>query len=302
MPTIGDARRRFNVRFYVVAMMFLLFDVEIVLLWPWAILFYDVCVRGNTAAQAAIGMDKASLFGAIAIFFVILVVGYVYDWGRACPIAGLSVVEVRRWRWQITGKIRDGTSPGESEDFLTTRLGTWCSFSRNWSRKNSLWPLPFATACCGIELMATARAATTWPDSGEVMRFSPRQADLLICAGRVGHQDDAGSAAIYMQMTEPKWVISMGGLRLHGRSVRRVRDDSGHRPVHAGGRLRAGLPAASGSVDPGRDGHPADRGARGREVQPGAGQGLPVGHSRTYDLGVRRPRDRARNKRWPRTR
>ncbi len=63
---------------------FLLFDVEIVLLWPWAILFYDVCVRGNTAAQAAIGMDKASLFGAIAIFFVILVVGYVYDWGRAC--------------------------------------------------------------------------------------------------------------------------------------------------------------------------------------------------------------------------
>lgn len=82
MPPIGDARRRFNVRFYVVAMMFLLFDVEIVLLWPWALLFYDVSVRGSTAAEAAAGFDKATLFGAIAVFFVILVVGYVYDWGK----------------------------------------------------------------------------------------------------------------------------------------------------------------------------------------------------------------------------
>ena len=82
MPPIGDARRRFNVRFYVVAMMFLLFDVEIVLLWPWAILFYDVAMRGGDAAQLAHGMDKVNVFGAIAVFFLILVVGYVYDWGK----------------------------------------------------------------------------------------------------------------------------------------------------------------------------------------------------------------------------
>jgi NADH-quinone oxidoreductase subunit A len=82
MPTIGDARRRFNVRFYVVAMMFLLFDVEIVLLWPWVLLLHDVAVRGGSAAEAAAGMEKASLFGAISVFFLILVVGYVYDWGK----------------------------------------------------------------------------------------------------------------------------------------------------------------------------------------------------------------------------
>jgi NADH-quinone oxidoreductase subunit A len=81
MPAIGDSRRRFNARFYVVAMMFLLFDVEIVLLWPWIILFHDVAT-GGAAAEAATGLEKASLFGAIAFFFAVLVVGYVYDWGK----------------------------------------------------------------------------------------------------------------------------------------------------------------------------------------------------------------------------
>jgi NADH-quinone oxidoreductase subunit A len=81
MPAIGDARRRFNARFYVVAMMFLLFDVEIVLLWPWIILFHDVAT-GGVAAEAAAGLEKTSLFGAIAFFFAVLVIGYVYDWGK----------------------------------------------------------------------------------------------------------------------------------------------------------------------------------------------------------------------------
>lgn len=85
MPTIGDARHRFNVKFYVVAMMFLLFDVEIVLLWPWVLLLYDVAVPGSAhavASPAASGLDHATLFGAVAVFFLLLVVGYVYDWGK----------------------------------------------------------------------------------------------------------------------------------------------------------------------------------------------------------------------------
>ncbi len=82
MPTIGDARGRFNVRFYVVAMMFLLFDVEIVLLWPWVLVLYDVRVKGDSVAQATTGMHPTMLFGSIVVFFVILVVGYVYDWGK----------------------------------------------------------------------------------------------------------------------------------------------------------------------------------------------------------------------------
>ncbi|TWT46044.1 NADH-quinone oxidoreductase subunit 6 [Phycisphaerae bacterium RAS1] len=81
----------------------------------------------------------------------------------------------------------------------------------NWMRKHSLWPMPFATACCGIELMATAASRYDISRFGsEAMRFSPRQCDLLIVAGRVVMKMLPVLQRIYMQMTEPKWVISMG--------------------------------------------------------------------------------------------
>jgi NADH-quinone oxidoreductase subunit B len=100
-------------------------------------------------------------------------------------------------------------------DTLTTRLTDVVDFIRqngiNWGRKNSIWPLPFATACCGIELMATASSRYDLARFGaEVMRFSPRQSDLLICAGRVAIKMMPVLQRIYKQMTEPKWVISMG--------------------------------------------------------------------------------------------
>ena len=81
----------------------------------------------------------------------------------------------------------------------------------NWCRRNSVWPMPFATACCGIELMATASSRYDLSRFGmERMSFSPRQADLMIVAGRVGIKMMPVLQRIYMQMTEPKWVISMG--------------------------------------------------------------------------------------------
>ncbi|MFO0895491.1 MAG: NADH-quinone oxidoreductase subunit B family protein [Phycisphaerales bacterium] len=81
----------------------------------------------------------------------------------------------------------------------------------NWARRSSVWPMPFATACCGIELMATACSRFDLARFGaEVMRFSPRQADVMIVAGRVAVKMLPVLQRIYMQMTEPKWVISMG--------------------------------------------------------------------------------------------
>ena len=81
----------------------------------------------------------------------------------------------------------------------------------NWARRSSLWPMPFATACCGIELMATASSRFDLARFGaEVMRFSPRQSDLMIVAGRVAVKMLPVLQRIYQQMTEPKWVISMG--------------------------------------------------------------------------------------------
>lgn len=101
------------------------------------------------------------------------------------------------------------------EEFLATRLSHLVDLLRrgvvDWSRKNSLWPMPFATACCGIELMATGASRYDIGRFGaEAMRFSPRQCDLLICAGRVAIKMMPVLQRIYMQMAEPKWVISMG--------------------------------------------------------------------------------------------
>ena len=81
----------------------------------------------------------------------------------------------------------------------------------SWCRKYSLWPMPFATACCGIELMAVGASRFDIARFGaEVMWFSPRQCDLLIVAGRVTMKMMPVLQRIWLQMPEPKWSISMG--------------------------------------------------------------------------------------------
>src|SRR2546421_2056023 len=100
------------------------------------------------------------------------------------------------------------------DNVLTTQLKKVVDFVQrraNWARRSSLWPMPFATACCGIELMATASSRYDLARFGaEAMRFSPRQSDLMIVAGRVTIKLMPVLQHIYQQMTEPKWVISKG--------------------------------------------------------------------------------------------
>jgi NADH-quinone oxidoreductase subunit B len=87
----------------------------------------------------------------------------------------------------------------------------------NWVRKNSLWPMPFGTACCGIELMAAGASRHDIARFGsEVMRFSPRQCDLMIVAGRVVMKMLPILQRIWLQMPEPKWCISMGACASSG--------------------------------------------------------------------------------------
>jgi NADH-quinone oxidoreductase subunit B len=84
-------------------------------------------------------------------------------------------------------------------------------FLVNWARANSLWPMPFGTACCAIEFMATAASRFDISRFGmERMGYTPRQADVLICAGRLPFKLAPVIRRIYEQMPQPKWVISMG--------------------------------------------------------------------------------------------
>jgi len=92
-------------------------------------------------------------------------------------------------------------------DVIVTRVDA----ALNWFRKNSLWPMPMGLACCAIELMAAGASRFDIARFGsEVMRFSPRQSDVMIVAGTVTYKMATAVKRIYDQMPEPKWVIAMG--------------------------------------------------------------------------------------------
>jgi NADH-quinone oxidoreductase subunit B len=104
-------------------------------------------------------------------------------------------------------EIRDSGIEGLQHGFITGRLEELVK----WSRARSMWPATFGLACCALEMMATGAAHYDLSRFGmEVFRASPRQADLMIVAGRVSQKMAPVLRQIYDQMMEPKWVISMG--------------------------------------------------------------------------------------------
>ena len=104
-------------------------------------------------------------------------------------------------------ELRERGLEGIQHNFMTARLESLVK----WSRARSCWPATFGLACCAIEMMATGAAHYDLARYGmEVFRASPRQADLMIVAGRVSQKMAPVLRQIYDQMMEPKWVISMG--------------------------------------------------------------------------------------------
>ena len=103
--------------------------------------------------------------------------------------------------------LRDYGLEGIQHNFMTSKLEGLVQ----WARARSCWPATFGLACCAIEMMATGAAHYDLARYGmEVFRASPRQADLMIVAGRVSQKMAPVLRQIYDQMMEPKWVISMG--------------------------------------------------------------------------------------------
>src|ERR1700733_10093643 len=101
----------------------------------------------------------------------------------------------------------------EGTGFFATQLDKIVGLAR----KNSIWPLPFATSCCGIEFMATAASHYDLARFGsERMSFSPRQADVLMVMGTIAKKMAPILRQVYEQMAEPKWVLSMGACACSG--------------------------------------------------------------------------------------
>jgi len=99
------------------------------------------------------------------------------------------------------------------DGFVTAKLDDLIQ----WSRKNSLWPMPMGISCCAIEMMAVAAARFDISRFGsEVFRFSPRQSDVMIVAGTTTYKMAKVVRKIYDQMAEPKWVIAMGACTSSG--------------------------------------------------------------------------------------
>jgi NADH-quinone oxidoreductase subunit B len=109
--------------------------------------------------------------------------------------------------------LRGDLEPDDLEEFVKERLlVTKFEDAQNWARKNAIWPLGFGLACCAIEMITVIGSPRNDLSrfGAEVIRFSPRQADMLILSGRVSIKMAPVIRRIYDQMLEPKWVIAMG--------------------------------------------------------------------------------------------
>ena len=185
IPATGTTEVKLNIRFHTFALLFVLFDVEILYVFPWAVI-----ARG----MGRCALDEMGAFlGVLAL-------------GPGLRLAqGRAELGVRRWA-SILEKLPGITKglPG-GELLLTT-----ADYLIDLGRRQSLWPMTFGLACCAIEMMASYASRFDFDRMGVIPRASPRQADVMIVAGTVSRRWPSPILEIYHQMPEPRFVISMG--------------------------------------------------------------------------------------------
>ena len=187
-----DARMKFDVRYYLVAILFILFDLEIAFLFPWAVSLTEIGATG---------------FWAMMVFLGILVVGFAYEWKKGAWTGNERGTGRTGGQAQQGAKdIGMGIEGVLKEGFVTTSLDTVI----NWSKTGSLWPMTFGLACCAIEMMHAGAARYDIDRFGMLFRPSPRQSDLMIVAGTLCNKMAPALRKVYDQMAEPRWVLSMG--------------------------------------------------------------------------------------------
>ena len=192
IPTRGESWVRFRAGYYLFAILFLIFDIETVFLFPWAVVVSDAGMYA-LMAERSVGMEikKRTQIRSME-----------YDEFRNNDYLERMVKQLNA----------DGAGiiVGTADELI------------NWGRSNSLWSLTFGTSCCAIEFMALGAARYDMARFGfEVTRNSPRQADMIMVLGTITYRMAPVLKRLYDQMAEPKYVVAVGGCTISGGPFRK---------------------------------------------------------------------------------
>ena len=197
-----DARRRFDVRYYLVAILFIIFDLEVAFLFPWAVspeghrrVRLPVDDRLPWRADRRLRLRVVQRRAGVGV-------SRMSDSARRSPGTATHLPpgpEQDAVIKGITGEIAD-------KGFIVANIDKVV----NWARTGSLWPMTFGLACCAVEMIHAYMPRYDLDRFGIIPRASPRQSDVMIVAGTLTNKMAPALRKVYDQMPEPRWVISMG--------------------------------------------------------------------------------------------
>ena len=203
-PPFDDARMRFDARFYLVSLLFIIFDLEVAFLFPWAIVFHDLGALGFWSMMTVPGRadDRLRLRMEQGSAGMGLTASPMSRRRRAAsidPATGKPIGADDRYFGAISDELAD-------KGFLVTTTDDLIQ----WARTGSLMWMTFGLACCAVEMMQLSMPRYDVERFGFAPRGSPRQSDVMIVAGTLTNKMAPALRKVYDQMPEPRYVISMG--------------------------------------------------------------------------------------------